>query len=89
MDFLHERKYLHRGDTVIVASSHQCNILLTDDINFSNYKNGRAFTHEGGGGFFKKLPASLIVPRDGNWNITLDLAGGTATVKHSITIVNA
>lgn len=89
MEFLHERKYLHRGDAVIVASSHQCNILLTDDSNFSNYKTGRAFTHEGGGGFFEKLPARLIVPRDGNWNITLDLAGGTATIKHSITIVKA
>lgn len=89
MDFLHSREYLHRGDTVIVDCSHQANILLTDDINFQNYKNKRSFTHHGGGGFFEKLPASLTVPHDGNWNVTIDLAGGTATVSHSIKIIKA
>ncbi len=89
MDFLHSREYLHRGDTVIVDCSHQSNILMTDDTNFNNYKNGRSFTHEGGGGFFKKLPASLVVPHDGHWNITIDLAGGTATVTHAIRIIKA
>lgn len=89
MDFLHSREYLHRGDTVIVECSHQSNILLTDDTNFNHYKNGRSFTHEGGGGFFKTLPASLVAPHDGYWNITIDLAGGTATVTHSIRVIKA
>lgn len=73
----------------MVDCSHQSNILLTDDINFNNYKNGRAFTYEGGSGFFKMLPAKLVAPRDGYWNITIDLAGGTGHVTHSIRIIKA
>jgi len=89
MDFLHSREYLNVGDTVLVDCSHQSNILLTDDINFANYKSGDTFKHHGNGGFFKKLPASLNVPHNGYWNITIDLAGGTGNVTHSIRIIKA
>jgi hypothetical protein len=87
MQFLHKREHLRRGTIVVVHCSHQCNVLLTDDNNFTSYKNGRSFTHVGGGGFFKQLPARLTVPNDGYWNITIDLAGGTANITHSITFV--
>ena len=87
MSFLHSREHLNTGDIVEVDCSHQCNIVLVDDANFSNYKNGRSFKHYGGGGFFKKLPARLQAPHSGYWNIVLDLGGGSATVRHSIRII--
>lgn len=87
MDFLHKREYLNTGDIVEVDCSHQCNIVLVDDTNFENYKRGRQFTHHGGGGFFEKLPARLIVPSSGDWNIVIDLGGGTATIRPSIRII--
>lgn len=89
MDFLHKRMHLNAGDTVVVNCSHQCNILLTSDSNFSNYKKGASFTHHGGGGFFKILPAHLVVPSSGNWNITIDLGGGSGNIRHSIDILPA
>ncbi|HGJ5878313.1 MAG TPA: DUF1883 domain-containing protein [Arsenophonus nasoniae] len=64
---------LNTGDTVVINCTHQCNILMTTDSEFNNYRNGRTFRHHGGGGFFKRLPAQLTVPSNGYWNITLDL----------------
>ncbi|TKY80151.1 DUF1883 domain-containing protein [Pectobacterium polonicum] len=89
MQFLHKRLHLNKGDTVVVDCSHQSNILLTTDSNFNKYKNGYGFDHHGGGGFFKMLPARLVAPNSGYWNVTIDLGGGSGNVSHSITIIPA
>jgi hypothetical protein len=85
MQFIHSREYLNQGDVVEVSCSHQCNVMLTDDYNFNLYKSGKDF--RGSGGFFKMLPARIGAPHTGYWNITLDLAGGSANIKHSIRII--
>ena len=85
MSFLHKREYLDGGDVVIVNCSHQCNVMLTDDDNFQRYKGGQQFQYHGG--FYKRLPARIGVPRTGYWNITLDLGGGSANIRHSISVI--
>lgn len=85
MNFLHKREHLNGGDVVVVNCSHQCNIILMDDSNFANYKSGRSFRHFGG--FYKMFPAKLPVPSTGYWNVVLDLGGGSATVRHSISFL--
>lgn len=89
MSFLHKRMHLNAGDTVVVQCSHQCNVLLTSDSNFNNYKKGARFTHHGGGGFFERLPAQLVAPSSGTWNVTIDLGGGSANISHSISVIPA
>ncbi|NHV31739.1 DUF1883 domain-containing protein [Burkholderia sp. D-99] len=85
MSFLHKREYLEEGDVVVVNCSHQCNIHLTDDQNFQSYRSGRQFRYFGG--FYKILPARIAAPHSGYWNISLDLGGGSASVRHSISII--
>ena len=85
MDFIHSREHLNKGDVVVVNCSHQCNIMLTNDLNFRKYKSGQAFKYSGG--HFKMLPAKIVAPETDHWNITIDLAGGSATIKHSIEII--
>lgn len=87
MTFLHKNKFLSKGDIVEVDCSHQCNVMLTDDVNFRGYKSGGPFSYYGG--FFKILPARLVVPHTGFWNITIDLGGGTATIRYNLRIVNS
>jgi len=82
MDFIHAREYLQQGDVVVVDSSHQCNIILTTDNEFNNYRSGRQFRHYGG--HYKMFPAKIAVPHPDNWNITLDLGGGSANLRYSI-----
>nr|WP_282561492.1 DUF1883 domain-containing protein [Providencia rettgeri] len=81
--------HLNAGDIVVVDCSHQCNIRLTTDSNFNSYRNGRGYQHHGGGGFFTHLPARLQAPHSGYWNVTIDLGGGSATIKHSISVIPA
>lgn len=89
MQYLHKRMHLNVGDTVVVDCSHQCNILLMTDSSFNGYRNGGNFEHHGGGGFFQKLPARLRVPYSGYWNVTLDLGGGSANIRHAISVIPA
>lgn len=82
MQFIHAREHLSNGDVVVVQSSHQCNVRVMEDANFERFQNGSS--HEYLGGFYKRFPARIRVPSTGYWNVTLDLAGGTANVKYSI-----
>ena len=87
MNHLHKREHLDSGDIVQVDCSHQCNIIVLDDTNYRAYKAGRGF--KSCGGFYKKFPARIVVPSTGHWNVVLDLAGGAARIKHSITFIKA
>ena len=81
-NFIHAREYLHAGDIVVVQCSHQCNVRVMDDSNFSSYRSGGQ--HHYYGGFYQMLPARIAVPSNGYWNVTIDLGGGSANIRHSI-----
>lgn len=84
MSFIHAREFLNEDDVVIVHCSHQCNVLLLDDSNFSYYRSGRRCSYYGG--FYQRLPARIPAPHSGNWNIVIDLGGGSANIRYSINI---
>lgn len=85
MQHLHKREHLEEGDIVVVNCSHRCNVMVMDDSNYRSYQTGSRFTHYGG--HFKRLPARIPVPSTGYWNVVLDLGGGSAAIRHSITFV--
>lgn len=85
MDFLHQREYLSRGDIVEVWCSHICNVLLTDDLNFARYRAQDSFDYYGGQR--RRFPTRLVVPSTGYWNVTIDLGGGRATIRHTIRFI--
>jgi len=87
MHFLHKREYLNAGDVVVVNCSHRCNIRLMSDSDFASYRRGGA--HRYYGGHYDRLPARIAAPQDGYWNITLDLGGGSASIRHSIEVLKA
>ena len=86
-DFIHAREFLKTGDVVVVQCSHQCNVRLTDDLNFQAFRSGRQ--HTAYGGFFERLPARVAVPHDGYWNVTIDLGGGRANIRYDISYLKA
>jgi hypothetical protein len=81
-NFIHTREWLDDGDIVVVDCDHQCNVRLTDDANFHSFRSGRR--HQYYGGFYPRLPARIVVPSSGFWNITIDLGGGRANIRYSI-----
>ncbi len=87
MDFIHSREYLNEGDIVQLECDTQCNFMLTDDSNFSNYKRGSNFSYYGGK--FEYFPARIAVPHTGYWNITIDLGGGSANIRYNLSVIKA
>ena len=81
-NFIHSREYLSEGDVVIVECSHQCNMRVMDDSNFGSFRSGRS--HRYYGGFYPRLPARIPVPHSGNWNVTIDLGGGSANIRYNV-----
>src|SRR5260370_9569431 len=80
--FIHQRESLSQGDVVIVECDHQCNVRLMDDGNYRNFCEGRP--HHYYGGFYRMLPARIVVPSPGYWNVVLDLGRGRANIKYNI-----
>ncbi|MHB8364853.1 MAG: DUF1883 domain-containing protein [Vulcanimicrobiaceae bacterium] len=80
MDFIHGREYLDEEDIVVINCSHQCNVLVLDDASSASYRSGGRFEHRGG--HHKRFPARISVPYTGNWNVTLDLGGGSANIRY-------
>jgi Domain of unknown function (DUF1883) len=86
MQFIHAREWLNDDQCVRVMSDTQCNVQLMDDPNFAAFQRGGAYRYQGG--FFQKFPAVLVPPHAGHWNVTLDLAGGSAHIRYSINVID-
>lgn len=82
---LHSRHYLNEGDSFVVEIDDACNVLAMHDSDYSNYKKFGSFSYLGG--WRDRSPATITVPTAGYWNLILDLAGGSGTLGHSITVV--
>jgi hypothetical protein len=86
-DHLHKAFNLNVGDVVEVNSDTQANVMLLSDADYASYKARRSYRAYGH--FFTHFPARLSPPHSGHWHVVLDLAGGKATVKHSIGVIKA
>jgi Domain of unknown function (DUF1883)/TIR domain len=84
MQFTHYDLGQQKRGTVfrVTLSGSAANVRLMDSSNFSNYKNGRRHTYHGG--LIKRSPADLVVPRNGHWHITVDMAGLRGSTRSSI-----
>jgi hypothetical protein len=84
-DFIHSRDYYSGGDIVVLDCDTQCNFFLVDDQNFQRYRNSDKFEYYGN--FFKMFPARITVPHDGHWNAIIDLGGGRANIRYSLSAI--
>lgn len=83
---IQSREYIESGKVVSVQCSHQINVLVMDDTNYSKYQRGQSAKVYGG--FYTHFPANIAVPHSGNWNIVLALPPGhRANINYSINII--
>jgi hypothetical protein len=82
MKFFDKREYLEAGELAVVTCSHQCNVRLMDDVNFSRYQRGESFYSYGGG--YRRFPVHIAAPTSGFWTCVLDLGGYVASIRYSI-----
>lgn len=83
MQFIHyDLKQKQRGEIVEVTLTNGANVRLMDSSNFSNYRNGRRHTYNGG--LAKKSPIRLQIPRSGHWHVAVDTQGLRNSTKASM-----
>lgn len=78
----------NRGEVVeVTLSGSAANVRLMDSTNLRNYKAGKAHRYNGGG-LVKKSPFRMVIPRSGNWFVTVDLNGlSSRSVKSGVRIL--
>jgi hypothetical protein len=86
-DFLTTRHLLNAGDGWEVTCDLQANVLLLTDYNFKRYKRGESYQYVGC--WAKEYPVVLCPPTSGFWNLVIDLAGRSGTIRHSSRIIRA
>jgi TIR domain/Domain of unknown function (DUF1883) len=57
------------GDVWRVQLMSAANVFLVDSSNLSAFRQGRNFSHYGGGGLMTRTPHDFVIPRAGHWYI--------------------
>lgn len=86
MNYLHYDVDVRSGEAVQVELDKQANVRLLDDVNYSNYRNGRR--HDYYGGRAVKSPVMLQPPRPGKWHVVIDLGGNSGSVRAAVQTVS-
>ena len=85
MNHLHSELDVGPGDDVVVTLDGQANVMLLDQANYDNYRNGRSFRYHGG--LAKVSPTHLSPPHRGRWHVVVDLGGYAGTVRAAVQVV--
>lgn len=85
-DFTHYDVGHQKRESVVVVTlkGNAANVQLLDSTGFSNYRNGRRYSYQGG--LVKSSPYRLVIPRDGHWHVTVDLIGLGGSVRSGVDI---
>jgi hypothetical protein len=84
MQFTHyDLKQQKRGTRIrVTLHGSAANVRLMDSSNLAAYKNRR--NHRYYGGLAKSSPVDFVIPRNGHWHVTVDMAGLRGTTRSSI-----
>ncbi len=69
----------------VTLRGNAANVRLLDSTNFHAYRSGRR--HRYYGGFYKRSPVCLAIPRAGRWHVAVDLMGLGGSVRSSARIL--
>lgn len=85
MEHLHKALWLDTGDVVEVSLDTRANVMLMDTVNYQWYQSGMTFRYHGGQAL--RSPVRLSAPHAGQWNVVIDLGGGSGSIRHSIRVL--
>ena len=86
MNYLDYPLEINGGCTVEVALDNSANVQLLDESNFRKYKTREPYSYYGG--FAKKSPYYLKVPKSGKWHVVVDLGGFSGRVRASVSVLD-
>ena len=75
-------KYLSQGNIVEVSlTGTECDVMLVNYTNLSNYKNGRDVKYYGG--HYKQSPVKIPIPHNDHWYVIV----ANGNVKASVSVI--
>lgn len=78
---------LSKGQIVkVTLKGNAANVRLLDSSNFQKYKRGAKHSYYGG--YVKRSPYSITVPRSGKWYLAIDLGGYSGKVSSSVNVLS-
>jgi uncharacterized protein DUF1883 len=87
MEYLHKEFELSAGDVVeVTLAGNAANVLLLDESNFQNYRQGRPYSYYGG--YAQTSPFRIQAPRPGRWHLVVNLGGGAGRVQASGRVIS-
>lgn len=82
----YDLRQLSQGQVIeVTLIGNSANILLLDNSNFSNYKNGRPYKYYGGN--MTTSVSRLLIPNAGHWHVVIDLKGHSGSVESSVQVL--
>lgn len=85
MDYLHQDFQIGQDQTIEVSLDRQANVILLDDTQYQNYRQGRQFSYIGG--LAEQSPFHVSPPHFGHWHLVIDLGGASGTLRHSVRVI--
>jgi hypothetical protein len=73
------------NNVVQVTLDAWANVLLLDDYNYSNYRNGRKYQYYGG--LVETSQYNIRPPYYGHWNVVIDRGGYQGSVRASVKVI--
>jgi hypothetical protein len=73
------------GKIVKVTLGYAANVRIMDSSNYSSFKAGRR--HRFIGGYVKKSPYKVTLPKSAHWYVVIDLGGYAGKVKSAVSVL--
>jgi hypothetical protein len=87
MEYLQREFDLSEGDVVeVTLAGNAANVMLLDEANFQNYRQGRPYDYYGG--YVRTSPFRIKAPRPGRWHLVVNLGGGAGRVQASGAVIS-
>jgi hypothetical protein len=84
-NYLHYNFYAGNTNVIQVTLTGWANVLLLDDTNYNNYRNGRKYQYYGG--LAETRLYTIRPPYHGHWNVVVNRGGYTGSVTASVKLL--
>jgi hypothetical protein len=84
-NFIHYDLSAGPDNVIEVEVDKRANVLLMDRLNFSSYRQRRAYRYFGGQAL--RSPVRLVPPHSGDWVVVIDLGGASGRLNTACRVI--
>ena len=81
----YDLKTVEKGKIIEVSLKYAANVRIMDSTNYQHYKNGKKYQYMGG--YVKRSPYKVQVPRTAHWYVVVDLGGYAGKIGSAVRVL--